>query len=141
MSTDPPGSDDGEAWARKHLDQDIIGWLTTRAPDGRLQSSPISFLWEGGTLLFYSQPDTPKVRNIGADPHVAFALRSDAYADHALVIEGIARVDATVLPSDRHEAYRAKYREPLAHWGLEPAQTARDFSVAVRITPARTRSW
>lgn len=139
--TDPPATDEGRAWGREHLEQDVVGWLTTRAPDGRLQSSPISFLWEDGTILFYSQPGTPKLRNIGATPQVAFHLQADAYADHALIIEGLARVDHDALPSDRHAAYRAKYREPLAHWGLEEAQTARDFSVAVRITPVRVRAW
>lgn len=141
MSTDPEASDAGAAWAAEHLEHDLIGWLTTRAPDGRLQSSPISFLWEAGTILFYSQPGTPKLRNIAADPHVAFTLQSDPFGDHVLIVEGEARVDRDALPSDRHPAYAAKFRDALAHWGLEVAQTARDFSVAVRVTPGRTRTW
>lgn len=141
MSTDPERTAVTDAWAREHLERDLVGWLTTRAPDGRLQSSPISFLWEDGSLLFYSQPGTPKLRNIAADPHVSFTLQSDAYADHVLIVEGEARVDPEALPSDRHPAYAAKFREALGHWGLEVAQTARDFCVAVRITPVRTRSW
>jgi hypothetical protein len=35
----------------------------------------------------------------------------------------------------------AKYREPLAHWELDPAETSRDFSVAIRISPTRVRAW
>jgi len=141
VSTDPEPSDSSAAWAREHLEHDLIGWLTTRAPDGRLQSSPISFLWEDGTLLFYSQPGTPRLRNIAADPHVAFTLQSDPYGDHVLIVEGEAWVDPDALPSDRYRAYAAKFREALAHWDLDVAQAARDFSVAVRITPVRTRSW
>ena len=141
MTTDPSPSDAGDAWAREHLERDIIGWLTTRAPDGRLQSSPISFLWEDGTLLFYSQPDTPKLRNIAAHPQVAFTLQSDPYGDHVAIVEGTARVDPGTLPSDRHATYAAKYAEPLVHWELDPAQTALDFSVPVRITPTRIRTW
>ena len=140
-ATDPTTTDAGAEWGRVHLERDIVGWLTTRAQDGRLQTSPISFLWEDGTLLFYSQPDTPKLRNIAADPHVAFNLQGDPYADHVLIVEGLARVDAEALPSDRHPAYAAKYLEPLAHWELDVAQTARDFSVPIRITPTRIRSW
>jgi len=139
--TDPTTSAAGDAWGREHLESEIIGWLTTRAPDGRLQSSPISFLWEDGTILFYSQPDTPKLRNLAADPHVAFTLQSDPYADHVLIVEGTARVDHGTPPSDRHPAYAAKFREPLAHWRLDVAQTAIDFSVPVRITPTRVRAW
>lgn len=141
MGTDPAATDAGAAWAAEHLERDLVGWLTTRAPDGSLQSSPISFLWEEGTILFYSQPDTPKLRNIMAHPRVSFTLQSDPHADHALIVEGEARVDPAAPPSDRHPAYAAKFRDALAHWGLEVAQTARDFSVAVRIQPRRTRSW
>ncbi len=141
MSTDPEPTDAGAAWAREPLETDLIGWLTTRAPDGRLQSSPVSFLWEDGTILFHSQPDTPKLRDITAHPQVAFTLQSDPYGDHAPIMEGEAVADPTTLPSDRHEVYAAKFREPLAHWGLEVHRTALDFSVPVRIRPVRTRGW
>jgi PPOX class probable F420-dependent enzyme len=132
---------DGAAWARQHLVEDVVGWLTSVAPDGRVQSSVASFLWDGQTILFYSQPNTPKLRNIAAHPQVSFNLNSDPYADHVLVTEGLAAVDETVPPSDVHLTYAAKYHEPLAHWQMDEAQTARDFSVPVRITPTRVRAW
>ena len=127
------------AWAREHLATDIVGWLTTIAPDGTPQSSPISFLWDGPTIFFYSQPGTPKLRNLANSPRVSFTLRSDEYADHYLIIEGDAAIDASIPPSDVHAAYRAKYAAPLAHWEMDEAQTARDFSVPIRITPTRVR--
>ena len=127
------------AWAREHLATDVVAWFTTVAPDGTPQSSPISFLWDGATIFFYSQPDTPKLRNIAASPRVAFTLRGDDHADHLLVIEGDAAIDRSIPPSDVHEAYRAKYAAPLAHWGMDEADTARSFSVPVRITPTRVR--
>jgi PPOX class probable F420-dependent enzyme len=129
------------AWAVEHLAADIVGWLTTVAPDGRVQSSPISFLWDGATILIYSKPATPKLRNIAANPQVSFTLNSDTYADHSLVIEGTAVVDMTAEPLDVQPAYAAKYRAPLAHWEMDEAQTAREFSVPVRITPTRIRAW
>jgi PPOX class probable F420-dependent enzyme len=136
----PLASPEG-AWAAEHLAVDVVGWLTTVAADGRVQSSPIWFLWDGETILIYSQPDTPKLRNIAAHPQVSLNLNSDPYADHALVIEGIAAVDETAPPCDVHPAYAAKYRAPLAHGEMDPAQMARDFSVALRITPTRIRVW
>jgi PPOX class probable F420-dependent enzyme len=132
---------DSAAWGREHLAADVVGWFTTVAPDGRVQSSPVSFLWDGETILFYSKPDTPKMRNIAAHPAVSFNLNSDGYADHMLVMEGIAAIDETVAPSDVHPVYAAKYHEPLAHWEMDEAQTAREFSVPVRITPTRVRAW
>src|SRR5262245_51873085 len=47
------------AWAREHLERDVVAWLTTVAPDGRVQSSVISFLYDGDGVFFYSQPGTP----------------------------------------------------------------------------------
>lgn len=127
------------AWAREHLAQDVVGWLTTVAADGRPQTSVISFLWEGDSLIFYSKPDTPKVRNIARSPLVSFHLQSDAYGDQILTIEGTAEVDRSIPPSDVYTPYRAKYAEPLAHWRMDEAQTARDFSVPIRIRPTRAR--
>ena len=127
------------AWAREHLEKDIVAWLTTIAPDGRPQSSVISFLHEEGSILFYSQPATPKLRNIELSPKVSFHLQSDPYGDHYLVIEGTAAVDHSVPPSDRHAVYRAKYLEPHAHWEMDLADVARDFSVPLRIVPTRVR--
>ena len=130
---------DNAAWARDHIETEVVAWLTTVAPDGRPQSSVISFLREGGTILFYSEPDTAKLRNIAATPLVSFHLQSDDYGDHYLTIEGTASVDLTVPPSDEHQAYYAKYLERHAHWEMDPAEVARDFSVPVRITPHRVR--
>ena len=129
------------AWARNHLDTDIVGWLTTVAADGRPQTSVISFLRDGETIFFYSQPDTPKLRNIAGSPCVSFHLQSDRFGDHVLIVDGTAAIDPTIPPSDVHEAYRAKYREPLAHWRMDEAKTALDFSVPVRIRPTRVRAW
>jgi PPOX class probable F420-dependent enzyme len=127
------------AWAREHIETDIVAWLTTVAPDGRPQSSVISFLHEDGTILFYSQPGTPKLRNIERSPMVSFTLQSDPYGDHYLVVEGLAAIDPSVPPSDRHASYYEKYLEPHAHWEMDVADVARDFSVPVRITPRRVR--
>jgi PPOX class probable F420-dependent enzyme len=130
---------DDAAWAREHLATDVVGWLTTVGADGMPQSSLISFLWETDTILVYSQPDTPKLRNIAGSPLVAFNLQSDAYGDHMLIVEGTATVDRSAPPSDEHPAYTAKYAEAYAHWEMDPVQAARDFSVAIRITPRRVR--
>ncbi|HET9083847.1 MAG TPA: pyridoxamine 5'-phosphate oxidase family protein [Candidatus Limnocylindrales bacterium] len=127
------------AWARDHIETDIVAWLTTVTSDGRPQTSVISFLYEDGTILFYSKPGTPKLRNIQDDPQVSFNLQSDPYGDHYLVVEGTMAIDPTVPASDRHEAYRAKYLEPHAHWEMAVADVARDFSVPLRISPTRVR--
>lgn len=129
------------AWARRHLVEDVVGWLTTVAADGRVQSSPVSFLWDGETVLVYSKPDAPKIRNIAANPQVSFGLNTDKYGDHILVLEGTAEVDAAAPPWSSNPAMIAKFREPLRHWELDEAETSRDFSVAIRIRPTRIRAF
>ena len=130
---------DDAAWAREHLERDVVAWLTTVAPDGRVQSSLISFLHDGADVFFYSRANTPKIRNIAHSPRVSFHLQSDPYGDHSLIIEGTAVIAPTIPPLDVHERYRAKYGEPHAHWGLDFTQTALDFSVPIRIQPTRVR--
>ena len=130
---------DDASWAREHLETDLVAWLTTVAPDGRPQSSVVSFIHESGSILIYSQPNTPKLRNIEYAPNVSFNLQSDPYGDHYLVIEGTAAVDRSVPPADRHTAYAAKHREAYAHWEMDPVQAAIDFSIPLRITPLRVR--
>ena len=136
-----PLESESGAWAREHLADDVVGWLATVAADDRVQASAISFLWDGRTILFYSKPNTPKLRNIAAHPRVSFNLNSDPYADHVLVGEGVATVEPDCPPSDVHATYAAKYRAPLEHWGMDEAETAREFSVAIRITPTRIRAY
>ena len=131
--------DDGAAAVREHLAGDIVGWLTTIAPDGRPQTSVISFLWDGEGILFYSKPDTPKVRNIALHPAVSFHLNCDAYGDHYVVVEGTARVVPDEERSDTHPTYRAKYEQPLEHWKMDEKETADEFSVPIRIRPERIR--
>ncbi len=126
-------------WAREHLAGDLVAWLTTVAADGMPQSSVICFLWDGDTIFFYSRPDTPKLQNIARSPLVSFHLQSDPYGDQMLIIEGTAAEDPNVAPSDEHAIYTAKYREPFIHWGMDEAETAREYCVPIRITPRRIR--
>jgi PPOX class probable F420-dependent enzyme len=130
---------DDAAAARERLANDVVGWLTTIAPDGSPQTSVISFLWDGEGILFYSRPDTPRVRSVAANGAVSFHLNCDPYGDHVVIIEGRARVTPLEKRSDVHPAYAAKYREPLARLGLDERETADEFSLPIRIRPERVR--
>jgi PPOX class probable F420-dependent enzyme len=130
---------EGAAWAREHLDRDVVGWLTTIAPDGRVQSSPISFVYVDGEILIYSDPKAPKARNIRANPQVSFHLESDRYGDHWLIVEGRAVIDESLPPLDEHPAYVAKFAAEYGHWGLTLEGTAPDISLPIRIEPTRVR--
>ena len=140
-----PGLPDSDSpagrWAAEHLADDIVAWLTTVAPDGTPQSSVICFLWERGSILFWSKPNVPRIRNIRLNPRVAFHLQSDPFGDHAFTLEGIACIEEDAPRSDEHGVYLAKYLEPYAHWGMDAKQTADEFPVAIRVTPTRIRAF
>ena len=49
---------DGAAWAREHLERDVVAWLTTVSPTGRVQSSVISFLYDDGSEAHFMDQET-----------------------------------------------------------------------------------
>ena len=71
MIFDPANPQDAAALQR--LATDPLAWLTTAFPDGRLAASLIWFLLRDGELVVYSR-DNAKIRNIEANPNVAFNL-------------------------------------------------------------------
>jgi len=125
--------------ADRRLREELIYWLVTVDPDGTPQPSPVWALRDGETFLVYSQPDTPKLRNIASRPRVALHLDGDGRGGDVVVVTGQARIDSGVLPADRVEAYVAKYREGIRRIGMTPESFARAYSVALRITPRHLR--
>ena len=123
------------ARAARRLREELIYWLVTTGGDGTPQPSPVWALWEGETFLIYSQPDTPKLRNIAARPGVALHLDGDGKGGDIVIVTGDARIAPDAPPADRVPAYIAKYREGLRRIGMTGESFARAYSVAVRVTP------
>lgn len=82
------------ARAARHLEDDHVVWFTTVGPDQTPQPSPVWFLWDGVSVLIYSQPGTPKLRNIGADPRISLNFNCDSHGGDVVILTGDARVDA-----------------------------------------------
>lgn len=129
------------AEADRRLRTDIVGWITTVDPGGTPRSSVVSFWWDGNTVLFYSEPDTVKTRNLATNPRVSFHLNSDEIGDHMVTLEGDCRIDADAPKSSELPGYLDKYDEPYRRWGMDPNDTAEQFWVACRITPDQVRAW
>jgi PPOX class probable F420-dependent enzyme len=96
-------------------------------------------LWEGETILIYSQPETPKLRNIAARPRVALHLDGDGKGGDIVIVTGDARIVPDAPPADRVPAYITKYREGMKRIGMTSESFARAYSVAVRVTPRHLR--
>ena len=69
----------GERAARR-LREEPLAWLVTVSPAGQPQPSPVWFEWDASGILLYSKPDTPKLRNIAANPRVRCTWTATATA-------------------------------------------------------------
>jgi len=135
---DPDDESAARVGARLH--NDLVAWLITVAPDGTPMPTPVWFWWDGVTMLVYSQPGKPKLRNIEANPRVAVALRTDALGTELVVITGAAAVDRSAPSADAHVEYIEKYRSEISRLGSDPETFAAGYSVPIRITPIRLRA-
>ncbi|MER3419911.1 MAG: TIGR03667 family PPOX class F420-dependent oxidoreductase [Chloroflexota bacterium] len=128
----------------RHADQRLreapVIWLTTVSAAGQPQSSPVWFLWDGGSFLIYSRPGG-KVRNIAANPRVALHLSDNGTGGDIVTLEGAAEVASDVPPADQNTPYLEKYRDGIARIGMTPERFAATYRVAIRVTPTRFRVW
>jgi PPOX class probable F420-dependent enzyme len=129
----------GARVARRLAEEELI-WLTTTAKDGTPQPSLVWFLWETGTLLIFSRPDTPKLRNIARNPRVALNFNSAADGGDMIVMTG----SATTLESPAAASvatYLQKYARGIAALGSEPDTFLQEYRQAIRVVPDRLRGF
>jgi PPOX class probable F420-dependent enzyme len=129
------------ARADERLRADEVAWLITVAADGTPVPTPVWFLWDGTSILVYSQRDKPKLRHIETNPHVAFALRTDELGDEITVVTGDAAVDPTIPSADALPDYVEKYGTLIERLGADPASFAAEYAVPIRVTPHKLRQW
>ena len=133
-------SDERGARAIERLSNDRIGWLTTVAPDGTPQASPIWFLWDGDEVLVYSL-ESLRARNISSHARVSLNLDGNGLGGDIVIVEGTARVDADAPSAADNPAYMAKYLAVTEDFGWTPEWFAGRYSVPIRVTPTRFRYW
>ena len=107
--------------------------------DGRLQSSPVWFLWSDGEFVVFSRNGAPRARNIAANPNVSVNLNSDDKGDGIVTFEGLARLDPGAPAASAVPAYVAKYAAMIDGYGWTPESFSRDYPDPIRIRPTRLR--
>jgi PPOX class probable F420-dependent enzyme len=132
--------DDSSA-ASDRLDAEPIIWLTTVRPNGQPQTSPVWFLRRDNELLIYSLPNTARVSNIQANPRVALNLDGNGEGGAIVTLEGVAEIDASVLPASAIPEYVSKYEAFMARNGWTPEVFANRYSTPIRVTLTRGRAW
>ena len=133
-------SDPKAAAVEQRLVEERAAWLTTVAPDGTPQSSPIWFIWDEGEFYLYSKR-SPRVRNINQNPRVSLNLDGNRLGGEVIVIEGTAIIDDSAPSVDENEEYLAKYGEVMAERDWSPEWFAERYPVYIRVQPTRFRYW
>jgi PPOX class probable F420-dependent enzyme len=132
------GTEFGRRAARRLRDE-RLAWLTTVSPQGGPHPVLVWFLWDGeSSALLYSRPETPKLRNIAANPRVTLHLDGNGEGGDVVVCVGRASVSDDA-PADGIPAYVEKYAALIDRNRWTPASFAADYSVPVRIAFSRIR--
>ncbi len=92
-------------------------------------------------MLIYSQPNKPKLRNIGSNAAVAINFDSEENGERAVILEGAAVIDESAKAVADHAAYLAKYRQGILAIDMTDESFSKDFSVAIRVVLQKLRGW
>jgi PPOX class probable F420-dependent enzyme len=134
---------DGPALARAEADfvaRQRVGHLATVYPDGRPHVVPISPVLDLDRLLFATEQDTQKVRNLEGNPYVAIAF--DEYdEDWSTLVQVIVHGEAYVIDSGfEFERDRTLLYEKYPQYESE-APIEEGDSIIVEVRPDRVVTW
>jgi PPOX class probable F420-dependent enzyme len=125
---------------RARLADETVIWLTTVNGKGQPQSSPVWFLSTPDHVVVYSLPDTPRVRNIRANPRVSLNLNSTPNGDELVIIEGRAQIIEGAPTAEQDGEYMAKYDGGIIREGMTAESFSRDYPVRIHVHPTRLRA-
>jgi PPOX class probable F420-dependent enzyme len=128
----------GARAAERLRDEQVI-WLTTVRPDGVPQPNPVWFLWDGETVLIYSQPGARKVGHIRGNPHVALNFNSTEDGSDVVILTGEARIEEGGPLAHQNPAYLEKYRQGIQDIQMTPETMGKEYSTIIRVTPNHVR--
>ncbi len=122
------------------LEEEMVVWMTTVNAAGQPQTSPVWFLVQGECIVVYSLAQTPRTRNIAANPRVSLNLNATPSGGEVVVIEGRAHVAEDGPPADEDLDYVAKYQLAMEDLETTPESFAADYPVRIHIVPTRLRA-
>jgi hypothetical protein len=114
----------------RRLERDVDAWVATASPDGTPYLMPLSFLWNGETLLLSTAAGNPTARNLAKSPTLQLTL------GHTRDVVHIAATTETLRASDLTDAEGDAFAEKA---GFDPRPLANYFYF--RATPTRIQAW
>ena len=115
------------------LGQDVDAWVATADPaTGTPWLVPLSFLWDGHSLLVATPAPSPTGRNLQATGRVRLGV---GHTRDLVLVEGTVEtaVAASQVPAEVGDAFAAKA-------GFDPRQLATPY-LYFRIRPQRLQAW
>lgn len=125
--------------ALERLQNEEIIWLTTVTASGKPQPRPVWFIWDGTSIVIYSEHRSWKVTHIKANSQVSLNFNSDEYGGDIHVLLGEAHIDSSTPPAKDNAPYIAKYRRGIAAINMDVASFSERFDTAVRVRVNRIR--
>ncbi|MDJ0385827.1 pyridoxamine 5'-phosphate oxidase family protein [Streptomyces sp. G-G2] len=113
---------------RRRLDEDVDAWVATADRAGTRYLVPLSFLWDGETLLISTAPGNPTARNLRAGGRIRLTVGPTR---DVVLIEGSAVV-ADGITDEVGDAFAAKT-------GFDPRKL-RNYPY-FRIRPELIQTW
>lgn len=123
----------------EHLRTEIVVWMTTVTPSGAPLPMPVWFLWEGGDSVRMFSQESPRVRNLEANPNVSLNFDGDGRGGGIVVLSGRATVDRDGARANELPAYIEKYAAHIERLSHTPESFAGTYSVPIRIELTKLR--
>jgi nitroimidazol reductase NimA-like FMN-containing flavoprotein (pyridoxamine 5'-phosphate oxidase superfamily) len=113
------------------LTHDVDVWVASASPDGVPYLVPLSFDWDGGTLLLATPADSPTGSNLARGRTVRLSL---GHTRDVTVIEGDVEVlELAALPRERGDRFAART-------GFDPRESTTGYRW-FRVAPRRIQAW
>ncbi|URM98473.1 pyridoxamine 5'-phosphate oxidase family protein [Actinomadura madurae] len=113
------------------LAHDVDLWVATASADGVPYLVPLSFEWDGETLLLATPAESPTGRNLASGRIVRLGL---GHTRDVTMIEGEVEVlEIDALPRERADRFAART-------GFDPRDEATPYRW-FRVTPRRVQAW
>lgn len=125
--------------AFKRLQDEEVLWLTTTDSRGIPQPRPVWFLWDGDTILVFSQPQGRKVAHIQQNPQVAINFNCTFTGGDVVVLIGEAELLAGPVSQQELQAYLKKYEQGLKGINMTEDEFQNSYQTAIRIRLTQLR--
>jgi len=117
---------------RARLKRENVIWLATAGRDRRPQAVPVWFIWDGSSILIYSQAGV-KVRHVRENPHVELHLSTDEAGEDVVRVSGEATIPKSHPPASKSAAYLRKYRSQILGLGMSMDDYADKYRYPIRV--------